>query len=46
MRGKCGMFGEEVLYSLLGELEALAPLGDNGEITRLVAKVVERVGRL
>ncbi len=46
MRGKCGMFGEEVLYSLLGELESLAPLGDNGEITRLVAKVVERVGRL
>ena len=46
MRGKCGMFGEEVLYSLLGDLESLAPLGDSGEITRLVAKVVERVGRL
>ncbi|EME69566.1 signal transduction protein [Paramagnetospirillum caucaseum] len=46
MRGKCGMFGEEVLYTLLGDLEALAPLGDGGEITRLVAKVVERVGRL
>ncbi|WP_231849004.1 EAL domain-containing protein [Paramagnetospirillum magneticum] len=46
MRGKCGMFGEEVLYSLLGDLESLAPLGDRGEITRLVAKVVERVGRL
>jgi diguanylate cyclase (GGDEF)-like protein/PAS domain S-box-containing protein len=46
MRGKCGMFGEEVLYGLLGELEAMAPNGDTGEITRLVAKVVERVGRL
>ncbi|KIL99848.1 diguanylate cyclase/phosphodiesterase (GGDEF & EAL domains) with PAS/PAC sensor(s) [Paramagnetospirillum magnetotacticum MS-1] len=46
MRGKCGMFGEEVLYSLLGDLESLAPQGDSGEITRLVAKVVERVGRL
>ncbi len=46
MRGKCGMFGEEVLYTLLGDLESLAQRGDNGEITRLVAKVVERVGRL
>nr|WP_068432761.1 EAL domain-containing protein [Magnetospirillum sp. XM-1]CUW38975.1 Putative signal transduction protein containing a membrane domain\ len=46
MRGKCGMFGEEALYTLLGDLEALAPQGENGEITRLVAKVVERVGRL
>lgn len=46
MRGKCGMFGEEILYSLLGDLEALAPSGERGEITRLVAKVVERVGRL
>ncbi|ARJ68223.1 signal transduction protein [Magnetospirillum sp. ME-1] len=46
MRGKCGMFGEEALYTLLGDLEALAPEGEGGEITRLVAKVVERVGRL
>ncbi len=46
MRGKCGMFGEEVLFELLTRLEDLAPKGKPMEITALVAKVVERVGRL
>ena len=46
MRGKCGMFGEEVLFELLTRLEALAPQGGAAEITALVAKIVERVGRL
>ncbi len=46
MRGKCGMFGENGLFDLLGRLENLAPAGGAGEITRLVAKVVERIGHL
>lgn len=46
MRGKCGMFGEEVLFELLGQLEALAPKGSQADIIAVVAKVVERIGRL
>ena len=46
MRGKCGMFGEEVLFELLSRLEELAPQGAMPEIVSLVAKVVERIGRL
>lgn len=46
MRGKCGMFGEEVLFELLGQLETLAPKGCRRDITALTAKVVERIGRL
>ncbi|CAA7616853.1 Predicted signal transduction protein containing a membrane domain [Magnetospirillum sp. SS-4] len=46
MRGKCGMFGEEVLFELLGCLENLAPKGCRQDITALTAKVVERIGRL
>ncbi|TAN63344.1 MAG: EAL domain-containing protein [Magnetospirillum sp.] len=46
MRGKCGMFGEEVLFELLSRLESSAPTGKSEEITVLVAKVVERIGRL
>ena len=46
MRGKCAMFGEQVLADLLGRLEDLGNGGSEGEITILVAKVVERIGRL
>lgn len=46
MRGKCGMFGEEVLFELLSRLEQLAPQGTAADITAVVAKVVERIGRL
>jgi len=46
MRGKCAMFGEEVLADKLARLEALAPMGAKADIVALVAKVVERIGRL
>jgi diguanylate cyclase (GGDEF)-like protein/PAS domain S-box-containing protein len=46
MRGKCGMFGEEVLYDYLTRLEAMARTAKMGEIIALVAKIVERIGRL
>ncbi|WP_245651120.1 EAL domain-containing protein [Paramagnetospirillum marisnigri] len=46
MRGKCGLFGEEVLYQILGRIEDHAPTIGHDEILGLVAKVVERVGRL
>ncbi|WP_239988790.1 EAL domain-containing protein [Paramagnetospirillum kuznetsovii] len=46
MRGKCGMFGEEVLFDLLTRLEAQVASGKQNDITALLAKVVERIGRL
>ncbi|CAA7618236.1 Predicted signal transduction protein containing a membrane domain [Candidatus Terasakiella magnetica] len=46
MRGKCGMFGETVLFDLLTRLEALTPMAEHGEIVPLVVKVIERIGKL
>lgn len=46
MRGKCAMFGEEILYGLLARIETeAAGLGGN-ELAVLIAAVVERAVQL
>lgn len=45
-RGKCGMFGETILFDLLTRLEAGAAELDEGEISALLAAIVERAAQL
>lgn len=46
MRGKCGMFGENVLFELLSKLEDEAPAAAQQEISAQVSVAVERVRQL
>lgn len=46
MRGKAGMFGEEVLYRLLTEIEAGCRNPQNEQMKNLISRVVERVSQL
>ncbi|MEW5726328.1 MAG: ATP-binding protein, partial [Pseudomonadota bacterium] len=46
MRGKAGMFGEEVLYQLLTRLETGAEEASEQEIEEIVGLVIERAGQL
>ncbi|MGE5546250.1 MAG: ATP-binding protein [Solirubrobacterales bacterium] len=46
VRGKCAMFGEELLFELLTNLEATAPEGGSAEIEALVARITDRARQL
>ena len=46
MRGKCGMFGEDVLYDKLSELEHDVLSASQSEFSQQVSDVVERVRQL
>lgn len=46
MRGKAGLFGENLLYELLTEIENAALAGNGALLPGLVARVVERVAQL
>lgn len=46
MRGKCGMFGEELLFDLLSRLEEGAAHLDGEGVSTLVAHIVARTMQL
>ncbi|WP_249209295.1 response regulator [Magnetospirillum sulfuroxidans] len=46
MRGKCGMFGENLLFDLLSQLEQDIPAASQQEISAQVVAAVERVSQL
>lgn len=46
MRGKCAMFGEDILYDLLTRLEDDAKLDRRDRRATLIAGVIERAGQL
>jgi CheY-like chemotaxis protein/HPt (histidine-containing phosphotransfer) domain-containing protein len=46
VRGKCGMFGEERLFGLLGRLEAAAARANRHEIDEIMEEVIDRMHQI
>jgi HPt (histidine-containing phosphotransfer) domain-containing protein len=46
MRGKAAMFGEDMLFRLLTQVEQDALAGGNGPLPALIARIVERASQL